>query len=108
MKERFPCWRLKKPFVIELENAFGKSDPALIQLQSEDQIIQILADSDDTRCALVRTTSLRPDWKRIKIDGQFSPWDSRYNPDRDLLLVPSGFDQQESRLDLSKTTTLLS
>ncbi len=67
-------------------------------------IRNILSDPRGTRCAVVPTDELLPNWKRVAVDDQPAPWDKDYRPAADFLSVPRA---GAANFDSGKVTSVL-
>ena len=91
---------------MDFESELGKSSSLTIKIATVDQIQNELSQNDEGICAIVPTSTLQPNWKRISIDDLPAPWDKDYDQQKDPLAV-SAKSKSLSPFSLAKATTLL-
>lgn len=88
-----------------LSTKFGDPKGGGISVWDRELVENPLGEKFDGSCLIVPTEELKPNWKRISIDGSSAPWDNDYNPKADLLSVYSSVPTEN--FDRTVTTRLL-
>lgn len=96
---------LEADTLASLSTKFGDPKEGRISLWDKSLIEDPLEEKFNGICLIVPVEELKPNWKRISIDGVSAPWDNGYNPQTDLLSVYSSV--PEGIFDRAATTRLL-